>query len=202
MGSSYMEQIMKKLKQILKSVKEKTGFYQGMAVGLVITSTLSYAVVTLTSFTAGTPISSTDMNANFAVIKAKLDNLDVGMSGKLTADVAVVTACASTMPLYPSGYVILPMAIDTTDGNYNPTTFIYTIPKTAIYRLFYPAQASPIFIAVEISIDGGTTWSQMTTTTDKLSAGTQLRVLGGCGNFGSLPQNVLASSFLFMIKLF
>jgi len=156
-----MEQIMNKLKKMLNTIKKKTGFYQGLALGLVITSTLSYAVVTFTTFTAGTPISSTDMNTNFAAIKAKLDSLDVGMSGKLAAD--LLTNCFS-MPVL-ADYTVVPMVIGTTDGNYDSVNFIYTVPETAIYRLYAYGNTGgvgSIQTMFDTSIDGGTTWTQNT----------------------------------------
>lgn len=191
---------MNKLKKILNTIKKKTGFYQGLALGLVITSTLSYAVVTLTTFTAGTPISSTDMNANFGAIKAKLDSLDVGMTGKLAGNFTVTCSTMTSMGMYPTDFITLPLAIDTTDGNYNTTSHVYTIPETAIYRIFYPT-GSPA-MSTEISIDGGTTWVQNFATTTKLTMGTQLRVISACGTMDGAAKLILATDFIFAIKKF
>lgn len=176
------------------------GFYQGVALGLVITSSISYAVVTFTTFTAGTPISSSAVNANFATIKSKLDSLDVGMTGKLTSNYTVTCGTGSSMGTYPGDFVAVPMLIDTTDGNYNTATLIYTIPETAIYRMYF-SSGSPS-ISSETSTDGGTTWTQNYATTARFTAGTLFRVISGCGTMDGVSVDIQAASFIFAIKKF
>lgn len=188
----------------MKYLKNKS-FFQGLAVGLFITSTLSYGVVTLNTFTSGTTISATEMNANFAAIKAKLDSLDVGSVGKLNSNM-VVTCLGTYSATYPTDYSTIPMMADSSDGNFNNTTHVYTIPETALYRIYLNAPSEDSMgynSTTETSTDGGSTWALDGNTIKKYVAGTLIRATAGCGtNYAGTDSTIVSSAFLFAIKKF
>lgn len=69
---------------LFHSFRKKSGFVQGMAIGLSLTSVVTFAVTVPYSFTANTVISAADINANFATLEAALNSLQVGTTpGKI-----------------------------------------------------------------------------------------------------------------------
>lgn len=200
---------MKTFKAAMKIIKERTGFLQGLVVGLFITSTLSYAVVSFTSFTSGTPISSSAMNGIFSTIAASLNNLDervkkleAGGIGKMSN--AFVVNCVSS-PNYPSGFQKLPMTAESNDGNFDDANNWYRIPETALYRINLTYFASGMNnTGIESSANGSTWTFDGFQSIKKYEAGTYIRVISACDiSLAAASQITIAGpSFIFAIKKF
>jgi hypothetical protein len=196
----------------LRELKSRTKFFQGVIVGLFITSTLSYAVVTFNTFTSGTAISSSQMNANFATIKTKLDELDVGFVGSIASNIAIACSAVSSYGTFPTDYSMIPMTADYNDGNF--ASNVYTIPTTGIYRFYFSATSDATMgytASVDLSSDGGASWTQTIyggmaaqNTVLKFNAGDKLRISAGCGTMASpaTTANIDATKFMFAIKKF
>ncbi|RPJ73652.1 MAG: hypothetical protein EHM20_11895 [Alphaproteobacteria bacterium] len=199
-------------KKNLIELKKRTKFFQGLILGLFITSTLSYAVVTFNTFTSGSTISSSQMNANFATIKTKLDVLDIGYVGVISANTLVTCVGTGSNPMFPGDHSPVTLTTDYTDGNFAGN--LYTIPATGLYRLYFysPTEDNMGFGAsVDLSTDSGATWSTQVSnggmspqnTVYKFSAGDKLRVSAGCGTMASGGDSTIDSTkFMFAIKKF
>jgi len=196
----------------LRELKSRTKFFQGVIVGLFITSTLSYAVVTFNTFTSGTAISSSQMNANFATIKTKLDELDVGFVGSIASDHVVTCLGTLSSPVFPDEHEIIVLNADYNDGNF--TSNMYTIPATGLYRLYFYAKSEDNMgydANINISTDGGSTWTTgvnggmgAQNTVQKFTAGDKVRISAGCVTMASTnPDSTIdATKFMFAIKKF
>lgn len=193
-----------------KELKERTKFFQGLILGLFITSTFSYAVVTFNNFTSGTAISSTQMNANFAAIKTKLDELDIGFQGIITSNLLVTCLGSGSNPTYPGDYSPLSLTADYTDGNFAAN--VYTIPTDGLYRIYFyaPTEDTMGYSASVIhSTDGGSTWSEIIysslsaqNTVQKFAAGDKIKVVVGCGTMAGTDSTIDYTKFLLAIKKF
>lgn len=197
-------------------IKQRTRFIQGFVVGLFIMSALSYAAVTLTTFTANTTISAADVNANFAALKAKVDQMDVGIDATKSTNQTITCGNSMSYPDYPVDFTVINVeAAPMNDGGLSLATDIYTVPATDIYRIFLEANdtldsPSGYEVRVEISTDGGLNWSSegmgyTVNLVKKLPAGAKIRPIAGCGtmyntNAGSAIIN--ASKFTFAIRKF
>jgi hypothetical protein len=196
--------------KVFSYLKNRTGFLQGLAVGLVLTSTISYAVVSLTTFSSGTPISSSAMNSNFSTIKSKLDELDVGFIGIISSNYLVTCVAGTSSAMYPADYTDLVITPDYNDGNFAGN--VYTIPSTGLYRIYFYAKSEDMMGyngTLDISTDSGATWSQQIyggmseqNSVKKFTAGTKIKVSVGCGNMAGADSTVDAASFMIAIKKF
>lgn len=182
---------------------KKMSFTQGLMLGLFLSSSLSYAVVTFSSFTSGTAISSSAMNTNFSNIKTKLDQLDIGFTGSISSDLVVTCLGTGSYPSYPVDYIPITMNPDYNDGNFNGS--YYLIPETGLYRLYLDAPSDDGMgynSYMEISTNGGSTWTMETATTKKLLKDTKIRVATGCGTMAGIDSTINSAKFVFAIKKF
>lgn len=198
------------LMKIFNELKNKTGFFQGLAIGLVLTSTISYAVVTFNTFTSGTVISSSAINANFATIKTKLDELDVGFIGIIPSNHVVTCVGGTSYATYPAEFTDLTLTADYNDGNF--ASNMYTIPTTGLYRIYFYAKTEDTMGydgTLDISTDGGSTWTQTVfggmseqNAVKKFTAGTKIKISVGCGNMAGTDSTVDSTKFMVAIKKF
>jgi hypothetical protein len=215
--SGEMGNMKERIKNTVNSIKQKTRFYQGVAAGLFIMSALSYAAVTLTTFTASTTISASDMNANFAAVKSKLDELDVGFVAGLTTNFQL-TACDSGNMNPTPAYLelVVPDFLEHNDGGFNLGTGEYTIPATGIYRLYIEIPntiGANMGIDVKLETYNGTTWTNeyisaasATSVVHRYTIGEKIRLKIGCGtkftNWNTTPLIVDKNKFAFALKKF
>ncbi len=203
-----------RLKSGISSLKQRTRFFQGLAVGLVITSALTYAAVTITTFTSGTTISSGDVNANFSAIKAKIDQLDIGFVAGLSTDFSL-TACSTNYSAAAGEFE--DVVGDTTqhnDGSYDVATGEYTFSENGIYRIFVDAPNTLISFSgweVKLAIYKAGTW-----TTENLSfpanlirkfgSGQKVKIKVACSskfpNSTTIPGIVDYTKYTFALKKF
>ncbi|MBP9680150.1 MAG: hypothetical protein KBD76_02000 [Bacteriovorax sp.] len=189
----------------MKNFKQQTKFFQGLALGLVITSAISYAAVSLQTFTAGSPISSAEVNANFAEIKAKLDSLDIGYIGKMTTDQMITCGAGGT-----TSFTNLDLTSDYSDGHF--INGIYTIPETGIYKIFLNAVSEDNMgysTQLDISTDEGVNWEgtyisySNTQFVRKFAEGDKIKLSAGCaGNYAGTDSTIVHTSFIYAIKKF
>ncbi len=200
-------------------IKQRTRFLQGLALGLGIMSAMTYAGVTITSFSAGTTISSTDVNANFAALKSRVDKLDTGFHSGLTANYSLIN-CNSIWHFTGATFEDLSGFSSTVnDGNFNTTTGVYTIPLTGPYRVEFEAkdmvstvESSGYAVRLAVSTDGGSTWTYENLTdsahrSKSYVVGTKVKlVVGASMKFNACSASVNpvvnASTFYFAIKMF
>jgi hypothetical protein len=207
------------IKNGITMIKQRTRFLQGVAVGLFIMSAMTYAAVTITSFTPGTTISSTDVNANFANLKGRVDKLDTGFHTGLATNYTLLSCNSGLWNFTGATFEdISGFASSVNDGNFNATNGEYTIPSTGPYRVEFEArdtlstsEGSGYAVRLAVSTDGGSTWTNENLSTNTYrsktyTAGTKVKLVVGasmkfnaCG--GSNPV-VQASTFYFAIRMF
>ena len=192
-----------KIKNGIHHLKQRTRFLQGMTVGFFVMSAISFAAVTFNTFTANTTISAADMNANFTTIKNKLDQLDIGFTGGISADFAVAACDMGQFYQDALQSEIIPInSFDYNDGNFNLSNYEYTFPATGVYRLY--AEAPTAASQVILETYNGTAWAseQMggmmaTSIVRRFTAGQKIRLKVGCGK-----PIVDKTKFIFALRKF
>jgi hypothetical protein len=195
--------------QTISMLKQRTRFLQGFAIGLFLMSALTYATVTLSTFTSGTSISSSAMNANFAAIKTKLDGMETSFESVLTADFPLT--CDPGYTPGASYMNILPMSDPGTpsDPNFDHTTFEYTISYPGIYLIAGNIMATTYLYGLTINLevtDSSNTWipgnfPTGSATYRKLVLGQRLRIKVGCGSKKGVSSGYIDSThFSLLIK--
>jgi hypothetical protein len=150
------------------------------------------------------------MNANFATIKTKLDELDIGFTGSIATDLVVTCTGGGSTPTFPTDYSTIVMNADYNDGNFASNT--YTIPSTGLYRFFLHAPNEDTMgqsSSVDLSTDSGVNWTSLILAytapvngVQKFTAGDKIRVSSGCGTMAGADSTIDSAKFLFAIKKF
>jgi len=118
-------------KNLITKFKQRTRFFQGLVVGLSLTSMIAFAAALVKphTFSANTTISASQVNANFDALYSAINNVP-GFSVRLSTPLTI--SCSTFAPQI--FYNIVPDIIDqNSDGNY--TSGIYTITKAGGYIL-------------------------------------------------------------------
>ncbi len=184
--------------QFLKTIsliKQRTRFIQGFILGLFIMSALTYATVSLSTFTSGTTISSSAMNTNFTNISAKLDDIDdkiaimeVELDAVLSSDFTIT--CGASMSVnQATDLMTVPLTSLVTNPNYSAG--VYTVPVTGYYLVYLEAPATAASGLYVQDYHAGISVTSMSpdyynmayvpTMVKKFSAGQQITLKVGCG---------------------
>ncbi|TNF31463.1 MAG: hypothetical protein EP319_02130 [Deltaproteobacteria bacterium] len=145
-----IEELEAKLEQALKPKKpwyermiKKTSFVHGFIFSVLLTSAVGIAfTLPGTPFSSGTVISAADVNAKFAAIESKLNELDVGFVANMSGGASATCGNGAfgpdeVMPFDTAGK---------NDGYFNTTSFIYTVPFNGYFRVSYKV-VNPMYSA-------------------------------------------------------
>lgn len=177
LGFSDMGAIMKIIQEKWVQLTKRFRFFQGLAFGLLISSFLAYAGVTIKSFTNGTVISSADVNQNFANLKAAVEQVNVKIESHYGSDVDV--NCVVYPVDFPVDYVN--PALTFADGS---SSSFFTIPSDGYYMVFSKFQAN-LMMNTKMTANGVDIG--MLESPAKLMAGDVVAVWFGCNaNYGAV----------------
>jgi hypothetical protein len=184
------------VKNFVTKVKQRTRFFQGVAIGLMLATFISYATTSLNkTFAPGTPISSSLMNANFNSIEGMLNSLEALVS-------AVNVKAESALELAQFTELVLPgpVPVNCGSGIYNYPSLMdistppspnyyggqYHVSKRGIYvsssEWGFSSGTSMGYVTFEVSKDGGATWIGMgnNLVNAKLEVGYIVRLNASC----------------------
>ncbi len=152
-----------KEKQEGKTIKSYFRLAQGVIIGLSFTAIVAIAGTYTKpfNFTTATPISASEVNANFDTLYTAVNNNNAGFIATFATNYAQ-TCSPSVPPLIDTPFD----QIEETDNNYDNTTYEYTVPATGYYRVALKIDTTNNISSSEINVNGTGTYL---TTTGSLS---------------------------------
>jgi hypothetical protein len=135
-----------------KSWTQRFSFLRGFILGLSVTSVIALAATISKpyTFTDGSVISSSEVNDNFDTLYNKVNDSSLGFIARLSTNYTITCSTSGVTFAIPSFDVV-----DDNDGNYNNSTFEYTVPADGYYWVFVDASVvSNTLFATEVTVNG------------------------------------------------
>lgn len=202
-------QDLKKLMEDVQRLKDEQSFFgttksftKGLIIGLGLTSVIALAVTVTKphTFSAGNPISATEVNANFDALYNHINNNDLGYAVRYTSN-QVITCTPYPPTLNKSN----PDIQDFNDGGFSAGT--YTVTTTATYVLYYQFYStSSMGSAFEIRVNGTPVmWPYPSSTTGssaplRLSSGDTVELWLGCDDKKTVDITLDAAKTFMLLK--
>jgi hypothetical protein len=196
-----------KLQAILKNIKERSRLVQGIALGIGLTSLVTWAInapIALTPIYDGDPLSASVLMGNLTQLQNAVNEINKGFTVSLSGNFPMT--CGASKSPTTAEYVAVTGAylIDRNDGGLNNATGTYTVAAAGAYHFFaeIPAVASEQ-IERQIFLNGvymDTPSSSGFSKVKKLNAGDTILLKVGCGNKAGVTADLNAAGFVFGIK--